>query len=47
MDNNSAQHLWERYVVLNPNVTNHYDAWKCGYTKELADELSDLMKHEN
>ncbi|OAB47893.1 ASCH domain-containing protein [Paenibacillus antarcticus] len=43
MDNNSAKQLWERYVVLNPNVPNHYDAWKFGYTNELADELSNLV----
>ncbi len=40
---NAAKQLWERYVALNPNTPNHYDAWKFGYTKELADELSDLV----
>jgi len=43
MDNNSAQQLWERYVALNPITHDNYDAWKFGYTKELADGLSDLV----
>ncbi|OAB36016.1 ASCH domain-containing protein [Paenibacillus glacialis] len=43
MNNNSAQQLWERYLTLNPNAPNHYDAWRFGYTKELADELSELV----
>lgn len=43
MDNQSAQQLWERYVTLNPNASDKYDAWRFGYTKELADRLSDLV----
>lgn len=43
MDNQSAQQLWERYVTLNPNASDKYEAWRFGYTKELADRLSDLV----
>lgn len=43
MNNYSAQQLWERYVRLNPDVPDQYEAWRFGYTKELADRLSELV----
>lgn len=43
MSNYSANELWEDFRKFNPNAPESYDAWAFGHSKEMADELAQLV----
>lgn len=43
MDNYSVIQLWENYRKNASNVPESYDAWAFGDSKEMADELAELV----
>ncbi|MFD2655510.1 ASCH domain-containing protein [Gracilibacillus thailandensis] len=43
MSNNSIIQMWEDYRKINPNAPKEYEAWAFGDSKEMADELANLV----
>ncbi|MBY0098393.1 ASCH domain-containing protein [Mesobacillus maritimus] len=43
MKNNSIIQLWEEYRKMEPNSPTDYVAWAFGNTKEMADDLAQLV----
>ncbi|MCP8616233.1 ASCH domain-containing protein [Salirhabdus salicampi] len=43
MSNNSTIQMWENYRKINPNAPKDYEAWAFGDSKEMADELANLV----
>lgn len=43
MEGKSVIQLWEHYRKINPNAPKDYEAWAFGDSKEMADELVELV----
>lgn len=43
MENESATKFWEEYRKVNPDAPKDYVVWAFGGTKEIADELANLV----
>ena len=43
MENNSVMKMWQEYQERVGEVRNEYDAWAFGDSKEMADELANLV----
>lgn len=43
MGKTSANQLWEAFKTFNPTVQDTYQAWAFGDSKEVADELAQLV----
>ncbi|MGX7417997.1 ASCH domain-containing protein [Carnobacterium gallinarum] len=43
MENESANKLWENFRMQNPSAPLTCEAWSFGNTKEMADELAELV----
>ncbi|OEH94406.1 ASCH domain-containing protein [Bacillus solimangrovi] len=43
MNNKSIIDLWKKYKSINSNAPTDYEAWAFGNTKEMADELANLV----
>lgn len=43
MNKESVEKLWEAYRKSNPDAPKVYEAWAFGDSKEMADELADLV----
>ena len=43
MSNDSINQMWEDFKKINPNAPNNYEAWAFGDSKEMADELAELV----
>ncbi|MBU9720162.1 MULTISPECIES: ASCH domain-containing protein [Bacillaceae] len=43
MQNESVNRMWKEYQKINPNTPKTYDAWAFGDSKEMADELAELV----
>lgn len=39
----SIQNMWEEYTALHSDAPDHYEAWAFGDSKEMADELAELV----
>lgn len=45
-NNDSIIQMWEDYRKINPNAPKEYIAWSFGDSKEMADELANLVVDE-
>lgn len=43
VDNHSIRKLWGEYQKENPNAPEEYEVWAFGDSKEMADELAELV----
>ncbi|MFC7063778.1 ASCH domain-containing protein [Halobacillus seohaensis] len=43
MSNDSIIQMWEDFQKINPNAPKSYEAWAFGDSKEMADELAELV----
>ncbi|MEI3611849.1 ASCH domain-containing protein [Pseudogracilibacillus sp. SO30301A] len=43
MKNESAIQLWNEFKKVNPNAPSDYDVWAFGDSKEMADDLANLV----
>lgn len=43
MHKDRMNQMWEEYRKLNPNAPESYEAWAFGDSKEMADELANLV----
>ncbi|GAA5415239.1 hypothetical protein Pryu01_00263 [Paraliobacillus ryukyuensis] len=43
MSNNAIEQLWNDFKKQNPNAPETYEAWAFGNSKQMADELADLV----
>ncbi|WP_223701732.1 ASCH domain-containing protein [Sutcliffiella deserti] len=43
MSNDSIIQMWEEYRKINPNAPRHYEAWAFGDSKDMANELANLV----
>lgn len=43
MSNDSINQMWEAYRRANPKAPENYEAWAFGDSKEMADELAELV----
>ncbi|MDL4839887.1 ASCH domain-containing protein [Aquibacillus rhizosphaerae] len=43
MKNESISQMWKDYQKINPNGPKDYEAWAFGDSKEMADELAELV----
>ncbi|WP_147803931.1 ASCH domain-containing protein [Alkalicoccus halolimnae] len=44
MNEGSISRMWEDYKKNNPDAPDTYEAWAFGDSKEMADELAELVK---
>ncbi|QKY68675.1 ASCH domain-containing protein [Lentibacillus sp. CBA3610] len=47
MNNDSINQMWEAYRKANPKAPENYEAWAFGDSKEMADELAELVLNGN
>jgi uncharacterized protein YhfF len=40
----SVENMWQEFKKMNPEAPDHYEAWAFGDTREMADELAELVK---
>jgi uncharacterized protein YhfF len=46
MSNDSVNQMWEDFKKINPSaLKKNYEAWAFGDSKEMADELAELVLH--
>lgn len=43
VSNDSIIQMWEEFRKINPNAPKHYEAWAFGDSKEMANELANLV----
>nr|WP_289038033.1 ASCH domain-containing protein [uncultured Allobacillus sp.] len=43
MNNKSITQMWSEYLKMNPSAPTEYEAWAFGDSKEMADELAELV----
>ncbi|MCE7791840.1 ASCH domain-containing protein [Salipaludibacillus sp. CUR1] len=43
MSNDSISQMWEDFKKVNPDAPENYEAWAFGDSKEMADELAELV----
>ncbi|ARF15692.1 RNA-binding protein [Sporosarcina ureae] len=43
MSNESIQRMWEEFKNVHPDAPEHYEAWSFGNSKQMADELAELV----
>ena len=43
VSNESIQQMWEEFKKSHPEAPQHYEAWSFGNSKEMADELAELV----
>ncbi|HHU18728.1 MAG TPA: ASCH domain-containing protein [Bacilli bacterium] len=43
MSNDLTNQMWKDFMKVNPNAPKSYEAWAFGDSKEMADELAELV----